>query len=169
MVSKISALECAYLSILVTLQAMSLKQKIEAAIVQSMKNKEAAKLRGLREIKAQLLLLETSGEGAITEEKEMAVLQKMAKQRQDSLEIYEKQGRDDLAQKEIEELNIISQYLPKQLGADEIENLVNQIIAETGADGMKDMGKVMGLAKQKVGAQADGKTLAQIVRNLLSQ
>lgn len=148
---------------------MSLKQRIETAILEAMKNKEAAKLRGLREIKAQLLLLETSGEGEVTEEKEMSVLQKMAKQRQDSLEIYENQGRQDLAKKEVEELNIISEYLPKQLEEAEIETLVMEIIAQTNAEGMKDMGKVMGLAKQKVGAQADGKTLAQIVRKLLGQ
>lgn len=169
MVLKISSLEFTYLSYLVTLQTMSLKQRIETAILEAMKNKEAAKLRGLREIKAQLLLLETSGEGEVTEEKEMSVLQKMAKQRQDSLEIYENQGRKDLAKKEVEELNIISEYLPKQLEEAEIETLVKEIIAQTNAEGMKDMGKVMGLAKQKVGAQADGKTLAQIVRKLLGQ
>lgn len=147
---------------------MSLKATIEKAMLGAMKAKKTEELRGLREIKSQLLLLGTSGKGEITETMELQVLQKMAKQRQDSLSIYEEQGREDLAKKEREELELISTYLPKQLSENELEAIVKEIIFSTGAKGMKDMGKVMGAAKQKIGAAADGKTLSGIIKSLLS-
>lgn len=147
---------------------MSLKAKVEKAILDAMKSKESDKLRGLREIKSQLLLLETSGAGNITEEMEMNILQKMSKQRKDSLTIYEEQGREDLAKKERQELEIIDAYLPQQMDESELTQIIGQIISSTGASGMKDMGKIMGLAKQKVGASADGKTLSMVVKKLLS-
>jgi len=147
---------------------MSLKSKIEAAITVAMKNKESGKLRGLREIKSQLLLAETSGQGEVDEAKELSILQKMAKQRQDSLKIYEEQDRQDLAAKEREELELLQTYLPKPLSADELEIIIKEIIAQTGAESMRDMGKVMPLAKEKIGGGADGRTLSEIIRKLLS-
>ena len=147
---------------------MSLKSKIEAAITVAMKNKESGKLRGLREIKSQLLLVETSGQGEVDEAKELSILQKMAKQRQDSLKIYEEQDRQDLAAKEREELELLQTYLPKPLSADELEIIIKEIIAQTGAESMRDMGKVMPLAKEKIGGGADGRTLSEIIRKLLS-
>lgn len=147
---------------------MSLKSQIEAAITVAMKNKESAKLRGLREIKAQLLLAETSGKGAVDEAQELTILQRMAKQRQDSLKIYQDQGREDLAQKEKEELDLLQTYLPKPLTTDELEKIVQEIIQQTGAESMRDMGKVMPLAKEKVGGAADGRTLSEIIKKLLS-
>lgn len=147
---------------------MSLKSQIEAAITVAMKNKESAKLRGLREIKAQLLLAETSGKGAVDEAQELTILQRMAKQRQDSLKIYQDQGREDLAQKEKEELDLLQNYLPKPLTTDELEKIVQEIIQQTGAESMRDMGKVMPLAKEKVGGAADGRTLSEIIKKLLS-
>ncbi|MDB4347109.1 GatB/YqeY domain-containing protein [Bacteroidia bacterium] len=147
---------------------MSLKSKIEAAITVAMKNKESGKLRGLREIKSQLLLAETSGQGEVDEAKELSILQKMAKQRQDSLKIYEEQDRQDLAAKEREELELLKTYLPKPLSADELEIIIKEIIAQTGAESMRDMGKVMPLAKEKIGGGADGRTLSEIIRKLLS-
>ncbi len=147
---------------------MSLKSKIEAAITVAMKNKKSGKLRGLREIKSQLLLAETSGQGEVDEAKELSILQKMAKQRQDSLKIYEEQDRQDLAAKEREELELLQTYLPKPLSADELEIIIKEIIAQTGAESMRDMGKVMPLAKEKIGGGADGRTLSEIIRKLLS-
>ncbi len=147
---------------------MSLKSKIEAAITVAMKNKESGKLRGLREIKSQLLLAETSGQGEVDEAKELSILQKMAKQRQDSLKIYEEQDRQDLAAKEREELELLQTYLPKPLSADELEIIIKEIIAQTGAESMRDMGKVMPLAKEKIGGGANGRTLSEIIRKLLS-
>ena len=147
---------------------MSLKSKIEAAITVAMKNKESGKLRGLREIKSQLLLAETSGQGEVDEAKELSILQKMAKQRQDSLKIYEDQDRQDLAIKEREELDLLQTYLPKPLSPDELEKIITDIIAQTGAESMRDMGKVMPIAKEKIGGGADGRTLSEIIKKLLS-
>jgi len=147
---------------------MSLKAQIEAAITAAMKSKESGKLRGLRDIKAQLLLAETSGQGKVDEAKELSILQKMAKQRQDSLKIYEDQGREDLAAKEKEELDLLQNYLPQPMSSDELEQIVSEVIAQTGAESMRDMGKVMPLVKEKVGGAADGRTLSEIIKKILS-
>src|SRR5690606_16584875 len=124
--------------------------------------KDTARLRGLRAIKAAILLAKTEKgtTEALTEGAEINVLQKLAKQRRESAEIYRQQNRDDLYQIETEELSVIEHFLPKQLSRDEIESVVKQLIAETGAVGPKDMGKVMGLASQKLAGQADGKTIS---------
>ncbi len=148
---------------------MSLESKINEDLKTAMKAKDQAALRGIRAIKAAILLAKTDGSGnALTEESEIVLLQKLVKQRKDSLDIFTKQGRDDLAQKESEEIAVIQQYLPAQMGAEELEGVLRQIVEQTGATSMADMGKVMGLATKQLAGKADGKTISGIVRKLLS-
>jgi uncharacterized protein YqeY len=148
---------------------MSLETKINTDLKEAMKAKDQVRLRGIRAIKSAILLLKTDGSGKeIDEAAEIKMLQKLIKQRKDSLEIYEKQGREDLAVKEREEIEVITKYLPEQLSAEELEVKLKEIIAETGASSMKDMGKIMGIANQKFAGKADGKTISGIVRKLLS-
>ena len=104
----------------------------------------------------------------MTEEKEIKMLQKLVKQRKDSLEIYEKQNREDLALKEREEIGVIEKYLPKQLDESELEGILQQIINQTGAESMKDMGKVMGMASKQLAGKADGKAISTVVKRLLT-
>lgn len=134
-----------------------------------MKAKDQASLRGIRAIKSAILLYNTSGAGdALDQDKEIALLQKLVKQRQDSLDIFVKQGREDLAVVEREEIEVIMRYLPKQLSEAEISAEVQKIISQTGASGMKDMGKVMAEASKEMAGKADGKTIAAVVKNMLS-
>ncbi len=148
---------------------MSLETKINTDLKEAMKAKDQVRLRGIRAIKSAILLLKTDGSGKEIDEKaEIKMLQKLIKQRKDSLEIYEKQGREDLAVKEREEIEVISEYLPEQLSNEELEAKLKEIISETGASSMKDMGKIMGIANQKFAGKADGKTISGIVKNLLS-
>lgn len=148
---------------------MSLEQKITQDLKEAMRNKDQAGLRGIRAIKAAILLVKTDGSGkALDEAGEIKLLQKLVKQRKDSLEIYEKQGREDLAKVEREEIEVIERYLPKQMDPAELEGVIKGIIAELGAGSMKDMGKVMQAASQKLAGKADGKTISGIVRSLLS-
>jgi len=148
---------------------MSLENKLMTDLKEAMKAKDKAALRSIRAVKAALLLMKTDGTGTeITEEKEIKLLQKLVKQRQDSLTIYEEQGREDLAVTEREEIAVISKYLPKQMGKEELTSLIKEIIAQTGAEGMKDMGKVMGIASGKLAGKADGKTISTVVKELLS-
>ncbi len=149
---------------------MSLEQNIMAKMKDAMKAKDEAALRGLRAIKAAILLAKTSGgSGEITADDEIKLLQKLVKQRKDSLEIFQQQNRTDLAQKEEEEINIIEQFLPKQLGADELKAIIAGIITEVGATSAADMGKVMGAASKQLAGQADGKTISAVVKELLSK
>jgi len=136
----------------------------------AMKSKDEKTLRALRAIKAAILLAKTAegGTGQLAEADEVKMLQKLVKQRKDSLEIYEKQDRKDLAQKEIEEITVIEQFLPKQISADELKKIIADIIQETGASSPADMGKVMGAANKKLAGQADGKTISGVVKELLS-
>jgi uncharacterized protein YqeY len=147
---------------------MSLETEIMARMKDAMKAKDEVALRGLRAIKAALLLLKTSGTENITEEDEMKMLQKLVKQRQDSLDIFKQQNRADLAQKEEEEIRIIEQFLPKQLNEDEIKVVLKEIITELGAKDIKDLGKVMGAATKKLAGQADGKVISALAKELLS-
>ena len=148
---------------------MSLEAKIANDLKAAMKAKDDAAKRGIRAIKSAILLLKTDGSGAeITEEKEIKLLQKLVKQRKDSLEIYEKQGREDLAVTEREEIAVIEKYLPKQLDAAELEAIIKGIIEQTGANSMRDMGKVMGIASKQLAGKADGKTISGVVKQLLS-
>jgi len=148
---------------------MSLESKIMEAMKEAMKTKNESALRGLRAIKAEIIKAKTEpgAGGDIDEATEQKFLQKMMKQRRDSLEIFEQQGRADLAQKEKEEMAVIEQFLPKQLTEDEIRVVVRSIIAETGAASAADIGKVMGAASKKLAGQADGKTINSIARELL--
>ena len=149
---------------------MSLELTINQDIKVAMIAKDSVKLRGLRAIKSAILLAKTEKAGMeeLDQDAEIKVLQKLVKQRKESGEIYKQQGREDLFQIEFEEQEVIEQYLPKQLDRSEIEAIIKDIIAETGAAGMKDMGKVMGLANQKLAGKADGKTISEIVKSSLA-
>lgn len=148
---------------------MSLEQKIMAEMKEAMKSKNEAVLRGLRAIKAEIIKAKTEpgAGGEIDEATEQKFLQKMMKQRRDSLDIFEKQGREDLAVKEKEEMAVIEKFLPKQLTEAEIKEAVGKIIAETGASSAADMGKVMGAASKLLAGKADGKTISTIVKEML--
>ncbi|SFC54549.1 hypothetical protein SAMN05421747_11432 [Parapedobacter composti] len=148
---------------------MALQDKIDQDIKSAMLAKDNARLRGLRAIKAAILLAKTEKgpAEALTEEAEIKVLQKLAKQRRESADIYQQQNRDDLYQIEMEELAVIESYLPKQLSQAEIEEEVRQIIAQTGASSPKDMGKVMAAANQRLAGKADGRTISQVAKALL--
>lgn len=149
---------------------MNLNEKITADLKAAMKAKDQVALRAIRAVKAALLLLKTDGSGEeVTEEKEIKLLQKLVKQRKDSLEIYEKQNREDLAVIEREEIPIIEKYLPEAMSPEELKAAITKIVADTGATSMKDMGKVMGMANAQFAGKADGKTISGLVKELLSQ
>jgi uncharacterized protein len=149
---------------------MSLEQTIMADLKVAMRSKDEKALRSLRAVKAAIIVAKTSAGagGEISPEEEMKILQKLVKQGKDSLEIYQKQNRADLALAEEEEIEIIEKYLPKQLDADALKEALTKIIVDIGASSMADMGKVMGIATQQLSGQADGKTINSIVRELLS-
>jgi uncharacterized protein YqeY len=150
---------------------MALEQQIMAEMKEAMKSKNEGVLRSLRAIKAEIIKAKTEpgAAGEIDEATEQKFLQKMMKQRRDSLEIFEKQGRADLAAKEKEEMEVIERFLPKQLSEAEIKSAVAAIITQTGAASPADMGKVMGVASKQLAGLADGKTISNIVKELLSQ
>ena len=150
---------------------MSLEQKIMGEMKDAMKAKDEAVLRALRAIKAEIIKAKTEpgAGGEIDEATEQKFLQKMMKQRRDSLEIFEKQGREDLAAKEREEMAVIEKFLPKQMGETELKSIIEKIIADTGASSPADMGKVMGVASKQLAGQADGKTISNIVKELLNK
>ncbi|RZK50498.1 MAG: GatB/YqeY domain-containing protein [Pedobacter sp.] len=139
---------------------------IDSEIKQAMLAKDQVKLRGLRAIKAALLLAKTEkgGAGDLTEEAEIKILQKLVKQRKESADIYQAQGREDLYTVEKEEMDVINAYLPQQLEDAEVEAIVKQIISDTGAQSIKEMGKVMGLANAQLAGRADGKRIGEIVK-----
>ena len=142
-----------------------------AEMKEAMKSKNEAALRGLRAIKAEIIKAKTEpgANGQITEEAEVKMLQKMMKQRKDSLEIYQQQNRQDLVQKEQEEMSIIEKFLPAQLSNEDLQKEVEAIIAETGASSPADMGKVMGAATKKLAGRAEGKAISAMVKELLSR
>lgn len=133
--------------------------------------KDEAALRSLRAIKAAILLVKTAegGTGSVSEDEEVRLLQKMVKQRKDSLEIFTRQNRPELAKKEAEEIAVIEKFLPKQLSAEEIKAELATIIAATGASSPADMGKVMGVASKQLAGKADGKTISTLVKELLAK
>jgi len=147
---------------------MNLESDIMQKMKDAMKAKDEATLRGLRAIKAALLLLKTSGSEEITPEAELKMLQKLVKQRQDSLEIFNQQNRTDLAQKELEEIKVIEQFLPKPLTEEELKSALKEIIQELGVSGMQDLGKVMGVASKRLAGKADGKSINAAVKELLT-
>jgi uncharacterized protein YqeY len=147
---------------------MSLEERINQDLKEAMKAKDQVALRGIRAIKAAILLEKTSGtKHDLDADADIKILQKLVKQRRDSLDIYEKQNRPDLAQTEREEIEIIERYLPQQLSEAELRAELEAIVAETGASSMKDMGKVMGAASKKLAGRADGKAISSIVKELL--
>jgi uncharacterized protein YqeY len=148
---------------------MSLEQKINDGIKVAMKAKNEPELRSLRAVKAAILLAKTSGEhpDGLGEADEIKLLQKLVKQRRDSLEIYRAQGREDLASKEEEEIAVIDTFLPSQMDDDALKAALRQIIAQVGAQGPSDMGKVMGRATKELAGKADGKRISALVREML--
>jgi len=145
---------------------MSLQDDLMTAMKAAMKSKDQMALGALRAIKSEILLAQTKtgSKEEISEEQEIKILSKLVKQRKDSAAIYTEQNRNDLAEPELAQAEVISQFLPAQLSETEIEKVVLETIASTGAEGMKDMGKVMGLVNQKLAGQADGKTISMIVK-----
>lgn len=148
---------------------MSLETQVMDALKTAMKNKDTTALEALRAVKSALLLAKTSSSGAdgISEKEEITILQKLVKQRKESAVIYTQQNRPELAEPELAQAAVIEQFLPKQLSEDELKLIVKEIIAQSGASSMKDMGKVMGMATQKLAGQTDGQTLSKLVKELL--
>ena len=149
---------------------MSLQQDIMTAMKIAMKEKNTTALTALRAVKSAILMAqtETGAVAELTEEQEIKILQKQVKQRKDSAAIYLEQGREDLAAPELAEAEVISQFLPEALTDEEIEKVVVMIIGKVGAEGMKDMGKVMGMVSKELAGQADGKTISSIVKAKLA-
>ena len=149
---------------------MSLEQKVMVDLKAAMLAKDEKSLRSLRAIKAALINLKTSEgfSGDISEDDEVKLLQKLVKQRKESLDIYEKQSRSDLAEKEREEIAVIEKFLPEQLSEAELKEIITTIVKDTGATSQADMGKVMGMANKQLAGRADGKTIAAIVKGILS-
>lgn len=148
---------------------MSLETQIMESLKTAMKNKDTAALEALRAVKSAILLAKTSSaDHGLNEKEEMALLQKLVKQRKESAAIYTEQNRPELAAPELAQAAIIEQFLPQQLSEDEVSRALQDIIAQTGASSIKDMGKVMGIATQKLAGQTDGKTLSGLVKKLLA-
>jgi len=149
---------------------MSLQEDVMTAMKVAMKDKDQMALSALRAIKAEILLAqsETGSKEDLTKEQEIKILSKLVKQRKDSASIFSQQNRNDLAEPELAQANIISQFLPAQLSESEIQKVVVETIAKIGAEGMKDMGKVMGIVSQQLAGKADGKTISTIVKAKLS-
>jgi len=149
---------------------MNLTERINTDIKAAMKAREKAKLEALRAIKSALLLEATKGgDSESTDEDGIRILQKLHKQRMDAYQIYVEQGREDLASDEKEQAEVIAVYLPKQMTKEELEPEIIAIIEQTGAAGMKDMGKVMGMASKKFAGKAPGRLIADTVKNVLSR
>ena len=148
---------------------MNFSDKITEDIKKAMKAKDKVTLETLRAIKKELIEAKSAkgSSGDVSDEDAIKIMQKMVKQRNDVASIYKKEGRDELAEKELAEVKVISRYLPEPMTHDEIEAAVKEIIAETGATSMKEMGKVMGIATKKLAGKADGGEISKIVRSLL--
>ena len=148
---------------------MSLELTINDAIKTAMREKDKVALDSLRAVKSQILLLKTEAKGAdVSSEQEIAILQRMIKQRKDSYEQFVAQNRNDLAEVELAQMKVIEQFLPAQLSAEELEAEIKKIIAEVGAESLKDLGKVMGTASKTLAGKSDGKSISEMVKKLLS-
>ena len=148
---------------------MSLEKDVMTQMKAAMKAKDSVALEALRAVKGAILLAKTdNGQQELTEEEEVKLVQKLVKQRKDSAQLYREQNREDLAEPEEKQAEVIAQFLPEQLSEAEIEANVEAIIAQTGAEGMKDMGKVMGLASKELAGKADGKTISMVVKKKLA-
>jgi len=150
---------------------MALEQNVNEQLKQAMLAKDEKRLRGLRAIKAAIIIAKTAegAGGQVSADEEIKMLQRLVKQRKDSLEIYQQQNRADLAQKEQEEIEVIEAFLPKQLSEEELKEVLTKIIADTGASSPADMGKVMGAATKQLAGKADGKTISAMVKALLAK
>lgn len=148
---------------------MTLEERIQKDLVLAMKNRQENALAALRSIKTAIQNEKTNGTyHELTDADVVGIIQKLVKQRKESMDIYSQAGRNELADKEQKEMLVLMEYVPKQLTEEEVEEKVKEIIAETGASSMKDMGKVMGLATQRLKGLAEGKTISAIVKNLLT-
>lgn len=148
---------------------MNLEEKISEAIKTAMREKDKTALDALRAVKAQIILLKTEGKGLdISPEQEISILQRMIKQRKDSYDQFTAQNRSDLADVESAQMKVIERYLPQQLSAEELEAEMRQIIAESGAASIKDLGKVMGIAGKALAGKSDGKSISEMAKKLLS-
>lgn len=148
---------------------MSLEVQVMDAMKTAMKEKDKVALDALRAIKAQIILVKTDGKGAdVTPEQEIAILQRMVKQRKDSMEQFNAQNRQDLAEVEEAQTKVIEKFLPAQLSAEELEAEIKKIIAESGAEGAKNLGKVMGAASKALAGKSDGKSISEMAKKLLS-
>ncbi|MCT3992506.1 GatB/YqeY domain-containing protein [Elizabethkingia anophelis] len=148
---------------------MSLEIQVMDAMKTAMKEKDKVALDALRAIKAQIILVKTDGKGAdVTPEQEIAILQRMVKQRKDSMEQFNAQNRQDLAEVEESQTKVIEKFLPAQLSTEELEAEIKKIIAESGAEGAKDLGKVMGAASKALAGKSDGKSISEMAKKLLS-
>ncbi len=148
---------------------MSLSDQINTDIKEAMKAKDKDRLNALRAVKSALLLAATEkgNEGGVSDDVAMKALQKLLKQRQDSAQLYTEQGRADLADEELVQAKILQEYMPEAASDEELEAEIKRIVADTGAQGMRDMGKVMGIASKKFAGRADGKAIADKVKSLL--
>ncbi len=148
---------------------MKISEKINSDLKQAMRDKDKIKLTALRAAKSAFLLAKTeTANKDLADEKELSIIQKLVKQRKDSAAIYNEQNRKDLYDQEIREAEILSEYLPKQLSEPELIDIINEIIKEIGAESIKDMGKVMGVATKKLSGKADNKVISEIVKNMLT-
>ena len=148
---------------------MSLENTINDAIRTAMREKDKVALDALRAVKSQILLVKTEAKGAdITQEQEMAILQRMIKQRKDSCEQFQAQNRADLAEVEEAQMKVIEKFLPEQLTSEKLEAEIKAILAETGAESIKDIGKVMGIASKRLAGKSDGKSISEMAKTLLS-
>ena len=148
---------------------MRLELTINEAIKTAMREKDKVALDSLRAVKSQILLLKTEAKGAdVSAEQEIAILQRMIKQRKDSYEQFVAQNRNDLAEVELAQMKVIEQFLPAQLSAEELEAEIKKIITEVGAESLKDLGKVMGTASKTLAGKSDGKSISEMVKKLLS-
>ncbi len=147
---------------------MSIQKEVMEQMKIAMKAKDTMALESLRALKSAFLLAKTSGSASeLTEEDELKIVQKLVKQRKDSAALFLEQNREDLANPELEQARVLEQFLPEQLDEEALEDLIRDIIEQTGAAGMKDMGKVMGIASKELSGKADGKTISQVVKRLL--
>lgn len=147
---------------------MSLQTQVMTKLKEAMKAKDKVALESLRAIKSALLLAQTSGDSQeLTTADEIKLVQKLVKQRKDSAALYQEQGRNDLADPELAQVAILEQFLPEQMGEEDLKKVISEIISNVGASSMKDMGKVMGMASKQLAGKADGKAISNVVKNLL--
>lgn len=149
---------------------MALEQQIQKDIMEAMKAHDESRLNATRGIKSEILLAKISGtEHELSDADVLKIIQKLVKQRKESAELYTQGNRPELAEKELAEMKVMEAYLPKALSEDEVRNILKEVVAEVGATGPKDMGKVMGAATKKLAGQADGRLISTIVKELLAQ